>query len=182
MESPDRYRSLDAIRGIAAFGVMIFHYANHFGTAPFLSMRQLGWVYRRGSILVDVFFVMSGYLLATIYAGRRDVGTLIWRRVARLVPLHWLMLGVVTLLQMPILRRHGVTFVYLNYDPYHFLLNLLLLHCSGLGNGFSFDGPAWSISVEWIVNLALFPLLWLRRNVLALVASGIALGSALVLW
>jgi peptidoglycan/LPS O-acetylase OafA/YrhL len=176
----DRYRSLDAIRGLAALGVVLFHYFNHFAAAPFI--RPLLGVYQRGVIFVDLFFVMSGYLLATIYAGRRDFLVLMWRRIARLVPLHWLMLAVVTILQVWLVRRLGVAYVYQNNDAYHFLLNVVLLHCTGLSNGFSFDGPAWSISVEWIVNLLLFALLALGVRRIAWVAAAIALFATFVLW
>lgn len=176
----NRYSSLDAIRGVAALGVVLFHYRNHFGAAPFTSV-LLG-VYQRGIILVDLFFVMSGYLLATIYAGRRDFVGLTWRRIARLVPLHWLMLALVTILQHQLLRRIGTHYIYQNNDGYHFLLNLVLLQCVGLSNGFSFDGPAWSISVEWVVNLMLFGLLALGIRRIAWVAAALALVAFMLMW
>jgi peptidoglycan/LPS O-acetylase OafA/YrhL len=180
LQSENRYQSLDAIRGLAAFGVVVFHYANHFSAAPYLQL--LAGIYKRGAILVDVFFVMSGYLLATIYAGRRDFLALTWRRVARLAPLHWLMLALVTILQAQIMRRHGTSFVYLNNDAYHFLLNLLMLQCAGLETGYSFDGPAWSIGVEWLVNLLLFALLASGFKRTAWLAGGLSLLAALALW
>lgn len=180
MKPDHRYRSLDAIRGIAAVGVALFHYRNHFETAPFAGL--LGPVYQRGAILVDVFFVMSGYLLATIYAGRRDVGTLAWRRIARLAPLHWLMLAVVAIEQFFIRRRYGVHYIYEHNDAYHFGLNLLLLQNTGLSSGLSFDGPAWSISVEWLVNLLLFALLFIVPKRVPLAATAMALLAALALW
>jgi peptidoglycan/LPS O-acetylase OafA/YrhL len=39
-------------------------------------------------------------------------------------------------------------FVYGFYDPFHFLLNLAFASSWGFNNGFSFNGPAWSVSVE----------------------------------
>jgi peptidoglycan/LPS O-acetylase OafA/YrhL len=180
MSMGKRYRSLDAIRGIAAFGVVLFHYRNHFGAAPYA--KALEPVYQRGMIFVDVFFVMSGYLLVTIYAGRRDFWALAWRRVARLAPLHWLMLALVTILQHLMVRRYGVPFTYAQNDAYHFLLNLLLLQSTGLANGFSFDGPSWSISVEWLINLLLFALLAAGIRRLTLAACSLALLSALAMW
>jgi peptidoglycan/LPS O-acetylase OafA/YrhL len=180
VKSDDRYRSLDAIRGIAALGVVLFHYRNHFGAAPYPDL--LAGVYKRGTILVDVFFVMSGYLLATIYAGRRDFFGLMWRRIARLAPLHWLMLMLVTILQQLLLTRLGTFYIYGKNDAYHFLLNLFLLQCSGLASGFSFDGPAWSISVEWLVNLLLFGLLAIGIKRIAWAAAALAMLALLALW
>lgn len=175
-----RYASLDAIRGLSALGVMLFHYRAHFGAAPFETL--LAPVYASGMYLVDVFFVLSGYLLATIYAGRRDFAVLAWKRVARLLPLHWAMLAAVAILQFFHVAVHGRPFIYVANDSYHFLLNLLMLNSSGLQENFSFDGPSWSISVEWMVNLLLFLAMATGAKRLPGLAAGVALLAAWALW
>jgi len=152
-----RYGSLDALRGLAALGVLLFHYNfTTGGIAPFHAL--LGAVYQSGHYLVDLFFVLSGYLLATVYAGRRDFAGLSWRRIARLVPLHWATLVLVLVLRL-LMADVGLTLPDQNGDLHHFVLNVLLLDQIGLQRGFSFNTPSWSISVEWVVNLVLFALL-----------------------
>lgn len=178
MQRHGRYGGLDAIRGLAAMGVVLFHYNFlTMGMAPFGTV--LGPVYQAGHYLVDLFFVLSGYLLATVYADKRDFPALVWRRIARLVPLHWATL--ITMVGLRVLMSDaGLTLPDANGDAYHFVLNLLLLNQVGLQHGFSFNTPSWSISVEWITNLALFAaiacgvrrLLW---PALALVAASIVL-------
>lgn len=178
MQRHGRYGGLDAIRGLAAIGVVLFHYNFlTMGTAPFGTV--FGPVYQAGHYLVDLFFVLSGYLLATVYAGKRDFPALVWRRIARLVPLHWATLIAMVGLRV-LMSDAGLTLPDTNGDAYHFVLNLLLLNQVGLQHGFSFNTPSWSISVEWITNLALFAaiacgvrrLLWLA---LALVAASTVL-------
>ena len=178
--APHRYRGLDAVRGLCALGVMLFHYRAHFGAAPFESW--LAPVYASGMYLVDVFFVMSGYLLATVYRGRSDFGGLAWARVARLLPLHLATLLLVAVLQYCYVYRHDAPFVYPLNDLRHFLLNALMLNSSGLQANFSFNGPAWSISVEWLANLMLFAVLALCRKRLLPFAIVLCLLAAWALW
>ena len=159
---------------------MWFHYRAHFGAAPFE-----GWlspVYSSGMYLVDVFFVLSGYLLATVYRERRDFIGLAWARIARLVPLHVATLLLVAGLQYCYVYRHGGPFIYTANDVRHFVLNLLMLNASGLQGNFSFNGPAWSISVEWLANLMLFAVLvyWPKR--LFAIAASLSMLSVLALW
>lgn len=157
MAQQGRYGSLDAIRGLAALGVVLFHYNFvALGAAPFAAIMEP--VYEAGHYLVDLFFVLSGYLLASIYAGNRNFPALVWRRIARLVPLHWATLVLVLGLRA-LMADAGIPRPDENGDAYHFVLNLLLLNSVGLQQGFSFNTPSWSISVEWVVNLALFALI-----------------------
>lgn len=180
MAQQGRYGSLDAIRGLAALGVVLFHY-KYVGpeAPPFAAILQP--FYAGGHYLVDLFFVLSGYLLATIYAGNRDFPGLAWRRIARLAPLHWATLLLVLGLRV-LMAEAGLPRPDENGDLHHFVLNVLLLNSVGLQHGFSFNSPSWSISVEWVVNLALFAiiacgvrrLLW-PALAMALVGAGILL-------
>lgn len=151
-----RLPELDSIRGLAALGVVFWHYRGNFGAAP------LGaWFYpfyAAGEYFVDLFFVLSGFVLMRAYftpQRRENLWQNLWQRIARLYPLHLLTLlvsaGVITYLvaQNQPLQR-------LIADPYHFLLNLLLLQSSGLQQGFSFNSPSWSISAEFWVNVLFF--------------------------
>lgn len=76
----DRQGSLDAIRGVAIAGVIMFH---HFGLP-------------NGGIGVDLFFVLSGFLIGGILIDNREsrafYTTFYARRAARILPLYWLFL------------------------------------------------------------------------------------------
>lgn len=156
-----RLQPLDALRGIAAFSVLFWHYGGNFGAHPI--NRVLMPFYRSGGFAVAFFFILSGYVLMHVYGReprRRHLLANIGMRAARFFPLQWATLLLVAALQAVIIARVGHAFIYPNNDAWHFLLNILLLQQSGLQTGYSFNGPSWSISVEIWTNIALFALLW----------------------
>ncbi len=157
MSAAPRMPGLDALRGLAALGVLFWHYGAHFGATPLAE--GLRPFYAAGLYLVDVFFVLSGFLLGTLYVGQTTWRGFLLKRVARLFPLHWITLVVVALLQYGYFARTGGFFIYQGNDVAHFLMNLGLVQYVGLQTAFSFNGPAWSISVEWLANLVFVALL-----------------------
>jgi len=181
---PRRILELDALRGIAALGVVFWHYGAHFHARP------LAWLlqpfYNAGFLLVDFFFVLSGFVIAAAYWREPRQ----WRladnlraRFARLYPLHLLtLLAVVALLAaLPAGRAPDPDFAPATNDAKHLLLNLLLLNQVGLQDGWSFNTPAWSISAEWVINvlfLAWIALALRWRLVAAAVAA--TLGVAMI--
>ena len=80
--------SIQYLRAIAAILVVIFHYTNTFGEAfvpGFFSFEV-------GAFGVDVFFVISGYIMYTISVLRpRTPSAFLRDRIVRIVPLYWLL-------------------------------------------------------------------------------------------
>ena len=79
-----RYLALDGLRGFAAIAVVLFHCGHHLHTP---------WLFGHGAVAVDVFFVMSGFVLHRIYGPRFRAG---WTfrdfaraRFVRLYPLYF---------------------------------------------------------------------------------------------
>ncbi|MEI2430762.1 acyltransferase [Lysobacter yananisis] len=150
-----RYHELDALRAIAALGVICWHYVHTYHVAPLAAV--LAPFYGRGLLMVDFFFVLSGFVLARAFwvDGRAQrFGANLRARLARIYPLHLLTLCAVAAMQWRLAALGQPPFVYAANDGYHFALNLLLLNSSGLQQGFSFNAPSWSISTEFLVNLA----------------------------
>ncbi len=88
-----RLLELDAMRGVAAIGVLFSHYSGHFHSKP------LYWLfspfYFVGNYSVDFFFVLSGFVLARVYFQedrRYKLGENVVRRIARIYPLYLLTL------------------------------------------------------------------------------------------
>jgi peptidoglycan/LPS O-acetylase OafA/YrhL len=77
--------SLEAMRGVAALSVVIFHAV---WTNPVTPLR----FFQNGQLMVDFFFVLSGFVICHSYRSHLDTVAegvrFIWLRVGRLYPLH----------------------------------------------------------------------------------------------
>lgn len=72
-------RSIQYLRGLAAFGVLLFHAADRSGGA-----------FGVGAAGVDVFFVISGFIMWVVTCRRSpSPGDFLLRRIQRIVPLYW---------------------------------------------------------------------------------------------
>jgi peptidoglycan/LPS O-acetylase OafA/YrhL len=167
---PNRFLSLDAARGLAALGIVFYHWS-HFSQAMDSSLvanpndqpfyRTFKLFYDHGFFAVELFFCLSGFVFFWLYAQKianHEIGQedFCIRRFARLYPLHLLTLIAVLGLQTIFYTKVGHYFVYPNNDLYHFVLNLFLASSWGLQQGASFNGVSWSISVEVFLYLTFF--------------------------
>ena len=158
-------RELDGIRGIAILLVVAHH--THRVLAP-----SVGWLPNGGFLGVDVFFVLSGFLITSLLLGEHArTGRLrLWRfygrRVLRLLPALFVLLGIYLAYAYLTGLPHGparsgvlsIAFYYSNWRAAYTLQG-----APGLGG-------LWSLAVEeqfYVVwPLVLFALLWLRRPAL----------------
>lgn len=163
---------LEALRFLAAVGVLIWHY-QHFlfqGTEavglvtadqPFYWL--LAPLYTYGSAGVELFWCISGFIFAWKYAGiihSRAVSCSRFAvlRFSRLYPLHLVTLLIVAGLNLLYYALHDRYFVYAFNDLRHFLLNLGFASYWGFQSGYSFNGPSWSVSAEILVYFLFFAL------------------------
>jgi len=91
-----RSAPLDAVRGLAALGVFVFHTSNRVGETYGEPYRYLGHL----DVGVRVFFILSGYFIYKpfVRAHLRDgrgvaLGEYAWKRFWRIYPAYWLALG-----------------------------------------------------------------------------------------
>ena len=183
-------RALTGLRGIAAVLVVIYHFAPWHS----LSIRPVANVIGKGYLCVDLFFILSGFLLSLNYAHHfadgwslRRWGDFLLRRLARIYPLYFV-LSATALLTSLALYYHGhggslpggallPATLGLAHPAGEIVANGLLIQSWGITH--SIDGPAWSISTEWAAYL-LFPLmaaaaLFSSRGSALAVAAGAAL-------
>jgi peptidoglycan/LPS O-acetylase OafA/YrhL len=185
METRHRLRSLDLLRGLAAIIVIFWHFSGVFKQQPgFQVFRPF---YTNGQTAVDVFFVISGFILQHVYAdkfrSKNDLLNFIVRRLARLYPLHLITLLVVAVLFLGFYFKTGVYgYVFLYNDFRHFLMNVFFVQYVGFQDGFSFNAPSWSLSSEFWINIIFAGLaLVLGRELAVLTGLAIAVVCAIVL-
>ena len=186
------FNALDLSRLIAAVAVLFWHYlhftipANGSRAPPNFSYFEplhvlFAAFYAHGHLAVEYFWIVSGFVFAHVYLAQAGARRRFWlARFARLWPLHLLTLGVVALLQAGYWAQHGRHFVFGPNDWTHFFLNLGLAHYWGFEKGMSFNGPAWSLSVEILAYATFWLVLPALRQGRALVAGALALAAALL--
>jgi len=179
----ERIRSVDLLRGIAALVVLVWHFQFYFYSRPFIGV--LFPLYNNGQVAVDVFFVISGFILMHVYRdsikGRAELWSFFVKRIARLYPLHLLALIATALVVAGFFVKSGRYGFYSYNDAYHFALNLFLLQFVGLQKGFSFNAPSWTISGEFWVNLLFAVILLLLRARIALISAVIVVSATVAL-
>ena len=139
----------------------------HFNNEIFLTLPAISFlepIVANGGFGVDLFFLLSGFILSHQYLDRlgekfevRAFLTFIRLRIARVYPVHFVMLNVSLLL----LIAAGALGVSINADsatrnPASYVQNLFLVQ-AWAGQPYSWNGVAWSVSAEWFAYL-LFPL------------------------
>jgi peptidoglycan/LPS O-acetylase OafA/YrhL len=164
---------LEALRFVAAFAVLIWHYV-HFAYLADKPVdlfkdrlplyRLLQPFYEAGEYGVWVFWCISGFIFFWKYRDvisdrSMDGRTFFVFRFSRLYPLHFVTLIIVAILQAAYFRMHGDFFVYQDNDVRHFLPQIFMASDWGFQHGYSFNGPIWSISVEVVVYIAFFLML-----------------------
>ena len=147
----DKYPSIDALKGIGALILAFAYHYKHFGqTFPLANFFLFSDNY--GYLLVDLFFVLSGFGIASGYQHKIQskecsFSFYIRRRFTKLYPMHFFTLIYVAILQILIFSSKESFFVYKNNDVPHFFMNLFCIQNGLFGTEYSFNGPSWYLSI-----------------------------------
>jgi peptidoglycan/LPS O-acetylase OafA/YrhL len=168
-----RFHILDASRGIAALGVLIFHV---FYPSP---MRQFMGLY----VLVDFFFVLSGFVLYPsmprhLNKFAKDGPRFILSRIVRLWPT--VIASVVASMGLYWWKQFSASRSdsYFQIDPNRspsliaaafFLLQILI----PLSGAIFIVVPFWSLSAEWLSNIIFAPLTLMKYQIGIILGIGI---------
>jgi peptidoglycan/LPS O-acetylase OafA/YrhL len=159
---------LDSFRGICACIVAL----SHFNANSIINGSAL---LDRGSPYVDFFFVLSGFIIFANYQDKLKQGTKIWEfiwlRWGRLYPLHFAVLLafiLVDVLQMMFDFGQSAAFAPFGAPgetPRAIFAMLFLVHSLGLTEILAFNGPSWSISVEFYAYILFaFIIVYIRKH------------------
>ncbi|MGO8994658.1 MAG: acyltransferase family protein [Polyangiaceae bacterium] len=189
-------RALTGLRFLAAFYVLVFHALFTFSRAS-LQMRALRFAPLRallssGYVGVNLFFVLSGFVLAYAYVEDGKLTTtparFWWARFARIYPMHLVgLLLALPLFALGSAANHVQAMTIAKEGGLQLALSALLVQAWVPAHVLDLNGPSWSLSVEAFFY-AIFPLLvrlFGRLRVrslgaLAVVAWGLALLPPLV--
>lgn len=173
-----RYEALDGWRGIAALAIAFYHVPI---AHPFREMA--GW--KNLEFFVDFFFVLSGFVIMHAWGNRlstpQAASTFMQRRFWRVWPLHFMVLSGFVSLELVKLFASFVVALPLEDAPFtqgrswaSLLTNILMSQSLNLHGTTTWNGPAWSISVEfWSYLLFAFVMVVARGKTLALAAMAL---------
>ena len=157
MHDSSTTRHQDGLRIIAAGAVVVLHYSDYFkDDAIGRFMVAHTWHF---NLFVDLFFVVSGFVIARQYFGRvndaASIGRFLWRRLARIYPLHLATLAFYMALAGALHFGAARTDNPARYPLSDLPAQFLLLHAF-IGERLTFNFPSWSLSAEMFCYL-LFP-------------------------
>lgn len=167
-----RMESLDFFRGVAAIAVVLYHFRLYLG---------IRWL-EIAFVAVDLFFVLSGIVLAMRYADAiadglsfADFASARLQRLYPMVLVAGLLVAALNLAQVP-----ADAYVTARSESAWRLFLLVPVTASAQGTAFPPDGPAWSLWAELAVNALWFPVIKYRRHWMGGIAV-VAVGAAMVL-
>jgi peptidoglycan/LPS O-acetylase OafA/YrhL len=164
MAAGQRLHELDGLRGLLALYVAVYHLAAPL-SGPGMSLAWLHPLLEPAWFAVDMFFVMSGFVMAHVHGAAFGAGVrapalrhFFAARVARLVPVHLFALAVMAIGILPfVLHRPEFTSPHGRFAWTAGLASLLMLHGPWIAQR-TWNYPAWSVSAEMHAYLV-FPLL-----------------------
>jgi peptidoglycan/LPS O-acetylase OafA/YrhL len=162
----DQMLHLDALRIVGAVMIVVFHFNRFINLDGRWQLADD--TIKSFSLIVDLFFLISGYVMAAIYTGKltsfakyRDF---LQKRVARLGPLHW-----ATMLVFVVIAALGWAGVInerdaSRYDVTCIPQNVLFIHAWGTCKAQTWNFASWAISAEMGLYLALPLLFWITAK------------------
>ena len=160
---PETFDSLTGLRFLLSIWIAVFHLGDMYDHAGFGS-----WpIMKAGVARVDIFFVLSGFVLAHIYWARSKAKfhfpTFMRARFARLYPLHLLALAILAGL---VLAAHlvGKGDEARNFTTLGLVANIFLLQAWGVPGAGVWNFPGWTISAEFFGYLLFPAFLWIAAK------------------
>ena len=170
-----RFEALDGLRGVAALSVLLYH-GGYWADAP--------WLFSHGYLAVDLFFCLSGFVLASAYDARLKGGMTFLRfaklRIVRLWPMLILALAIGALYELAKMAMgNSADVMTLGGLMQAVGFGLFLIPMLNGQRLFPLNEPSWSLLFEMGANL-IWGLCgrWMRTEILlaVLIGSGALFG------
>ncbi|MDB2373829.1 acyltransferase [Psychrosphaera haliotis] len=176
MIDKNRLTSLDALRGIAALGVVLYHFTSLFAVKfnyPGLSNLFLSPSLNIGRYGVELFFIISGFVISMSIENSNSVYRFFVSRFSRLFPTFW---AAVVISSVFIWVFNG------QFDIVVFLKNLTMIpNFIGAKN---IDGSYWTLTYELFFYVAIATLFYFFKSIptrlMVVIGIGVSLLTILV--
>ncbi len=168
--------TLTPLRGIAAIWVVVFHFDAFLGfgaSETGLMDKGTTMLVGNGYLLVDFFFLLSGFVICHVYGDKLSqkkdgaVRKYLWARFSRLYPLHLFVL-LFLFAQFWVLSALSEEYYEGSkkfFPIYDFFVYLFFGQSSGILTDYSWNLPSWSIAAEWWTYiLAIFIIPFINRG------------------
>jgi peptidoglycan/LPS O-acetylase OafA/YrhL len=149
-----RFLGLDGLRGVCALTVLLYHCADFFHKGPILL---------HGFLAVDMFFILSGFVIALTYEEKLQrggqTGSFLLSRARRLFPTYWLgaainiavFVSIASLGYVATQDAWWMTWLFIPITtlfviPDYFTPDAMLYP--------AMDSVAWSLFLEWLAYIA----------------------------
>lgn len=142
----NRIISFDSLRGIAVLCV-VFHHC--FSMTPKLNSHYPGQLFKYGWLGVDLFFIISGFVISFTLYKYNDIKKFTIARFARLYPAYWAAVIFSAFLVLMLHDQH--------FDVLEYLINFSMLQ--GLLYFTNVSGVFWTLSFEltfYVIAAAIF--------------------------
>ena len=163
---------VELLRFVSSISVLIYHYKIFFfefnGYLKLNLNSQLfllpfneiiNTFYKHGDYGVQMFWCISGFIISYVYLSKKYLVSskeFIVNRLSRLYPLHFITLILILLIQSYSKLSTGNYQLFEYNDIYHFFLNLFFISGWGFENGFNYNQPIWSVSMELLAYTFFF--------------------------
>ena len=144
-----RYQELDALRGIAALMVVFFHFT--------IGRPQAGIGFYLGKTGVDLFFLISGFVIFMSVLRSKTTKEFIINRISRLYPTYWagvsfafIIVIIIALYQKDVIPYNQYLGNMTMFQHYFKITNL--------------DGPYWTLIIEMNFYFIIAVLFYLKKT------------------
>jgi len=158
-----KIKPLTSIRAFAALWVVFHHLNNEFSSlCP--PLRHCNWLFISGNRGVDLFFVLSGFILCYSHYDKKPAHPLrmyfhfVWLRVVRVYPAY--LAAMIMAIAFVLYARHlGLPVIKWNYSSDVILPEFFMIQMWSLDNyRLGWNNVDWSVSAEWFAYLFIFPI------------------------
>lgn len=139
-----RMKSIDGLKGIACLIIVFYHYSSYFDSIGL-------WIFGHGEVMVEVFFAISGFMMAYNYKlrlSKMDFTSFFVKRYMKIMPLYWVTNGAFYLM----LLLGGIIAGKNLFFDYKLSLVSVLMEFSGFYTGWLYGDmpmniPLWTVCI-----------------------------------